>query len=443
MVATTPASAEVPSFPTPPIEDHRFLNGLHLVLAPDDSLPDVSILVRYDAGSADDPDGLQGLAHVVEHLEFGGSTHVALGGHARLLMSAGATNMNGFTAWDDTRYTETVPPAALDLALWLEAERMAFVSENLREAAVARERTIVSQEYRDKGLDRPFSILGGLVTNEVYPDWHPYHTPSDPLAAIDRIGLADVRAFIRTWYTPDTATIFLAGHFDPKAASALVDKYFGALPARDSPERPVLPVPAPLRDLWLGVTVAMTRAYSLMSWRTPSLGEPDDRGLDVVARILAGPDGRLTRKFVRGDGGALSIDAQQASAAQGSAFYVSVVPSGTVPIRALVPLVQAAVVSLPDDVADAEVAAAKKWLTNRLRRLLETSIGRATLLADPSRHGTWGLDDYDRIDRAAVADAARRYLVPRERVTLVAEQGFRWTAAGLQAWMIHRDRRMP
>jgi hypothetical protein len=202
-------------------------------------------------------------------------------------------------------------------------------------------------------------------------------------------------------------------------------------------------VPPQLGDLWLGVAVAMTRAYSLMSWRTPSLGEPDDRALDVVARILAGPDGRLTRKFVRGDGGALSIDAQQASSTQGSAFYVSVVPSGTVPIRALVPLVQAVIASLPGDVGDDEVAAAKKALTNRRRRLLEMSIGRATLLADPSHHSTWGLDDYDRIDRAAVADAARRCLVPRERVTLVAEQGFRWTAAGLQPWMIHRDRRMP
>jgi predicted Zn-dependent peptidase len=443
VLASTQAWGDGPSFPTPPLEEQRLLNGLRVVLAPDDALPDVSILVRYDVGSADDPDGLEGLAHVVEHLEFDGSTHVAQGGHARLLTSAGATNINGQTTRDDTLYMETVPPGALDLALWLEAERMAFVSEHLHEAAVTRERAIVGREYSEKGLNQPLGILSSLVSNEVYPDWHPYHASSEPFTDIDRIGLGDVQAFIRTWYTPGNATIIIAGHFDPNVASALVDKYFGARPAREMPARPPLPTPPPPGDLWLGVSLAMTREYSLMSWRTPSLGEPADRALDVVARILAGPDGRLTRKFVRGDGGALAINAQQASFAQGSTFYVSVMPSGTVPIRALVPLVQAVVASLPDDVSDDEVAAAKRWLKNRRERLLETSMGRAIVLADPSHHGTWGLDEYLGIDRTSVADAARRYLAPRERVTLVAEQGFRWSAAGLQAWMIHRDRRMP
>jgi predicted Zn-dependent peptidase len=402
----------------------------------------VSVIVRYGVGSADDPDGLEGLAHLVEHLEFDGSTHVAAGGFARLLMAAGATNLNGQTTRDETHYMETVPPEALDLALWLEGERMAFVSEHLREEAVAHERSIVSQEYRDKGLDRPYGVLGGFVSNEIYPAWHPYHTPTDALAAIDRIGLADVRAFRRTWYTPDNTTIILAGRFDPKAVLALVEKYFGALAARDSPARPALPVPPPPGDLWLDVPVAITREFSLMNWRTPSLGDPADRALDLVARILAGPEGRLHRRFVEG-GAALAIDAQQASFEQGSTFYVSVFPSGTVPLFALVSAVQAVVASLPDDVTEDEVAAAKRWLVNRRRRSMETSFGRASLLVDTSHHRTWGLDDYDRVDRSAVADAARGFLSARERVTLIAEQSLRWSAVGLRSWMIQRDKRMP
>ena len=132
----------------PVVEERRLANGLRVVLAPDDTLSDVSLIVRYEAEQGDDPDGKEGLAHVTEHVLFGAFRR---GAHAKLLLQAGASNVNAHTSLDFTSFEETLPPEALDLALWLEGARMATAADALDESAVVRERTVVGHEYLQYG----------------------------------------------------------------------------------------------------------------------------------------------------------------------------------------------------------------------------------------------------------------------------------------------------
>jgi predicted Zn-dependent peptidase len=135
------------------VSEFRLANGLRVVVSPDPASADVSVLVRYDVGARDDPSGLTGLAHLSEHLMCDSTKHVPLGQLQRLLQGAGATNINGETAIDWTMYHETLPLDRLDLALWLESDRMGYQLEHIDEAALARDRAAVLNEYRDRVTD--------------------------------------------------------------------------------------------------------------------------------------------------------------------------------------------------------------------------------------------------------------------------------------------------
>jgi zinc protease len=420
-----------------PVEEHRLANQLEVVLAPDDSVPDVSIVVRYAVGSADDPDGLEGLAHLVEHLEFGGSAHAARGDHTRWLEQAGGSNFIGQTHLDFTIYSETVPPEALDLALWLESDRMGFLEPRLDETAERHEQTIISHEYREHVLDTPFARLPVFVTDEVFPAWHPYHAPTDGLAAIDRLRLRDVKAFLRTWYSPANARLVLAGHFDPEAALALVTRYFGALPSNDVPKRAHLPTSWPIGDVVLDVNGDVPHEFVEAAWLTPALRQPGDRELDLAARLLAGPDGILVHDLVA-SGLAVSVRARQASCALASEFFVSAQVGDGQSAETVGRHIEAALAKLAAGVDEAQVARARKWWTDVRLLGIETSYGRARRLAEVEDFtDPWDLAAYNRIDAAAVADAVRRFLVPQERVAAIVYP------ARSRPRVVHREKRLP
>ena len=429
------AKADAP-FP-PPVEEHRLANGLRVVLAPDDTMSDVSVIVRYEAGHGDDPDGQEGLAHVTEHVLFGAFRH---GAHAKLLLQAGASNVNAQTSLDFTSFEETVSPEALDLALWLEGARMATAADAVDESEVVRERTVVGLEYRQYGRGRgEFFALGPLFEfewDELYPEWHPYHFPPDALAALDRIDPADVRAFAGTWYRPNNASLVLAGHFEPRRALDLVQEYFGPIPARPTPPRPALPpLPAP-GNLWLDVEALVSQPVALMAWRGPASHAPEDRALTVAARLLTGPHGALGTTFRNED---MQIAVRHMSSFASSVFAVGLVPRSGFSLADMLPAVQRAMAAFPDQVTDGDLAGVKKRLSDERLLSLETSMGRASRLADPHRKASWGIDDYDSVDRASLVDSMRRFLAPEQRVTMVVRPATR-SLFGERAVLLHRDR---
>ena len=211
-------------------------NGLEVLLHEDHRTPIVSVNLWYHVGSKDEPAGRNGFAHLFEHVMFQGSKHVPEGTFNRDLERAGGTSINGTTSTNRTSYFETVPKNRLELALWLESDRMGFLLERLDHAAFSGQRDVVKNERRQNYENAPYGMLEQFLCGAMYPDSHPYHrltigSPED----LDAATLDDVRAFFRTWYVPNNATLVIAGDIDAAAALAQAERYFGPIPRGRSP----------------------------------------------------------------------------------------------------------------------------------------------------------------------------------------------------------------
>ena len=172
VLTTTPTASARPMAP-PPLEEYQLSNGLRVAMAPDPTLDDVSVVIRYRVGSADEPEDKDGLAHLVEHLMFGGSRHVEPGGYARWISRVGGSNVNGRTTLDDTLYSVSVPPEALPIVFWLESDRMGFLLDRVTEQTVRVERQIIADEARDALFDRENGFVARVGWMRLFPPWHP------------------------------------------------------------------------------------------------------------------------------------------------------------------------------------------------------------------------------------------------------------------------------
>jgi predicted Zn-dependent peptidase len=418
-----------------PVVERRLANGLRVVVCPDPSSADVAVLMHYDVGSRDEPAGLFGLAHLVEHLMFNGSAHVALNEHFRLLERAGATNINGETSLDETEYHETVPPDALALALWLESDRLGFLLDRVDEAAVRRERLTVQNEQRHTMLDVGLGAAESITMAELFPVWHPYHhdTLGTP-ASVGGLTLADVRAFVSTWYGPSNATLVLAGKVEPEAAITLVRRYFETLPARATPTRPALPPLPDAAPVSLRVGSSVVRQQVRIAWVTPALGTPSDVALDLAATILAR---RLTKSAVGGARVAIQTGVAEQSNALASVFTIVATVAEAHTTDEVLDTLDQALVDLERAIPPEEIAAAKAlWYSGKLARL-GTNLGWAHSLASvlrgapapPTFDGQIGM--YATITPAAVLSALRRYLHGNSPVVMWTQRDVNNPAQGV------------
>src|SRR5580658_9945621 len=239
-VATSPVASPTQKDPLDvslAVDKTRLDNGLELVLHEDHRTPIVTVNLWYHVGSKDEPKGKNGFAHLFEHVMFQGSKHVPEDTYFLDLERVGATDINGSTALDRTNYFETVPSNQLELGLWLESDRMGFLLDHVDQATFAGQRDVVKNERRQNYENAPYGLVGQYVHAELFPPDHPYHlltigTPND----LDAATLDDVKAFFRTWYVPNNATLVIAGDIDKTQARALVDKYFGPIPSGSVPD---------------------------------------------------------------------------------------------------------------------------------------------------------------------------------------------------------------
>jgi zinc protease len=426
-----------------PVERYRLTNGLRVIIAPDPALANVTLRVRYDVGTGDDPDGLEGIAHLVEHLQFGGSKHVAPGDHQRLLEAAGGSAFVGRTSLDWTMYGETMPPEALELALWLESDRMGFAADGPDESRVAHERTILVHEYQSSVIDSQFGSAQELLHNEIFPAWHPYRGLMHWFGVNPDIRLRDVKAFLGTWYSPANATLILVGPVDETTALALAKKYFESLPSVPPPARPALQSWS-VGDTVIDATARLSHQQVLIGWRTPPFHEPGDRELDIAARLLAGPSGILVRELVN-RGLATAVGARQASHRADSTFLVSVQVADGVRVEPIGDAIERAVSEIAGGVSESDIARARKPLMDGAILGLETSFGRASRLADTiDLADPWDLHGYERIDSAQVAAAIRRFLTPQARAAMVLYPAVSTRLPSEKRIVVeHRERRLP
>ena len=292
---------------------HTLANGLDVLVHEDRRVPIVAVNIWYHVGSKNEQPGRTGFAHLFEHLMFEGSAHHDLGYFAPLQQAGGS--LNGSTNADRTNYWEVVPTNALELALWMESDRMGYLLPALTDSKFRNQRDVVLNERRQNYENRPYGLAGLAMLAGLFPPDHPYHwltigSPDDLRAAT----LEDVRTFFQTYYRPPNASLALAGDIDARRALELAEAYFGEIPAGDPP--PPVHVPAlsalgPVR-LVLEDRVELPRLY--MAWRSPAMFADDDATLDLVAELLSsGKTSRLYRSLVYHDRIATEVSASQNS----------------------------------------------------------------------------------------------------------------------------------
>ena len=283
--------------PQIPIERHALDNGLRIVLSRDPRAPMVAVNLWYDVGSKHERPGKTGFAHLFEHMMFQGSANVEKGQHFSLVQAAGGT-LNASTWLDRTNYFETLPGHELEMALWLEADRMASLLPAMTQEKLDNQRDVVKNERRWSVDNQPYGDWDERIQALTYPDGHPYHHPTiGSMEDLSAASLEDVREFFATWYAPNNAVLTIAGDFETDAALAMVERHFGPIAGNpDLPGSPDMRVDALIgSDVRVTVPdrVPLPRIY--LAHRIPPFGTDDFDALDVAADVLG--SGRASRLY--------------------------------------------------------------------------------------------------------------------------------------------------
>lgn len=298
------SSADLPAgkplvVPSLQYEKYKLPNGLEVILHENHRLPLVAVNLWYHVGPMNEKPGRTGFAHLFEHMMFQGSEHVGEKAHFAFLEGAGATGINGTTNFDRTNYFETVPSNQLELALWLESDRMGFLLEKLDRAKLANQRDVVRNERR-QGEGMPYGLSDEQVFHLLFPKGHPYYAAViGSHADIEAARLNDVRDFFRQFYTPNNATIAIAGDFDPAKVKPLIDKYFEPIPSGPSVEKVTLATPSITSERRAIVTDTVQLSRISIAWLAPPAFQEGDAEAELLIQILGGSNSsRLYRKLV-------------------------------------------------------------------------------------------------------------------------------------------------
>ncbi len=319
--ATKPAPLQIPKLK---FERYKLDNGLEVILSEDHRLPLVAVNIWYHVGAANETAGHTGFAHLFEHMMFEGSKHVPGSSHIHYLEAAGTSDFNGTTSFDRTNYFETLPANQLELALWLESDRMGYLPDKLDQANLSNQQDVVRNERRQSYENAPYGIASEAVYHLLFPNEHPYY----PMvigshADIQAAKLEDVRNFFKLYYAPNNASLAIVGDFDPAKVRELVEKYFG--PLKRGPDVPRVMVTTPPitseRHIVVRDNVQLPRVY--LAWLTSPFYKPGDAEADIAANALGGgKSSRLYKKLVYEKQLALDVEASQDSLTLSSVFEI-------------------------------------------------------------------------------------------------------------------------
>lgn len=285
-----------------PIETFKLDNGLFITLSEDHTTPIVAVNLWYHVGSANERAGRTGFAHLFEHMLFQGSASVGANEHFELVQRAGGT-LNGSTWLDRTNYFETVPSNQLELALWLEADRMGYLLPAMTQQKLDTQRDVVQNERRWSMDNQPYGSWWERLPALCFPPNHPFHhSLIGSMSDLDAASLEDIEQFFATFYTPDNAVLSITGDFDRAEARRLVERHFGPIPrGRGKPPLPDMTLPptmgGPLREV-VPDDVVLPRLF--LAFRSPVFGSDEYYAASVCGAILGLKKGsRLHRRLVR------------------------------------------------------------------------------------------------------------------------------------------------
>ncbi|MEZ5442167.1 MAG: pitrilysin family protein [Lysobacterales bacterium] len=321
LVPTWLAASELPELPY-----ERFVldNGLTVVVHTDRKAPIVAVNVWYHVGSKDEPAGRTGFAHLFEHLMFNGSKNHP-GEFFDPFEQVGATDMNGTTSQDRTNYFQTVPTTALEMALWMESDRMGHLLPAIDQAKLDEQRGVVKNEKR-QGDNQPYGALWERLLASSFPPGHPYHHDTiGSMEDLDAAAVEDVGLWFESWYGAANATLVLAGDVDVATARPLVEQYFGWIgsgPPRQRMQRQIAARQLSTREV---IEDRVPQARWTRSWNVPPMGDHEAEALDVAAEVLGGgKTSRLYQRLVYRDQIADNVSVSNSSFELAGLFSISV-----------------------------------------------------------------------------------------------------------------------
>jgi len=406
---------------------HTLDNGLDVLLHEDHDCPIVAVNLWYHVGSKNEKPGKTGFAHLFEHLMFEGSKHHDRG-FFEPLQRAGAT-LNGSTNADRTNYWEVVPSGALELALWMESDRMGYLLPALTQAKFANQRDVVLNERRQNYENRPYGLASMALLAALFPPDHPYHWATiGEVADLEAVRLEEVHAFFRRYYHPANASLAIAGDFDSVRTLDLVAAYFGELPAGE-PVEPVRASASLAREerIFIEDRVELPRLY--MAWITPAMFADGDADLDLATDLLAnGKTSRLYKRLVFDERIATDVSAAQNS--REMAGFAQITASAA-PGHTLAELEQAILQEIArlsaDGPTEVEMDRGRAQAESQFVFRLQTVGGFGgksdqlnaynVFLGDPDYFNR-DLQRYQSVTPTSLRQAAARYLDPASRVTL-------------------------
>lgn len=429
----TPSSQEL----VIPFESYKLKNGMTVILHEDHRNPFVAVSVWYHVGAYHEVPGKTGFAHLFEHLMFQGTPNVGDDNHIAYLEQAGASirdgMVNGTTNQDRTNYFEVVPQHELELALWLESDRMGFLMDGMTQEKLDEQRAVVQNERYQGVENAPYGLAEERLWKSIFPSTHPYY--GMVIGSIDDLNaarLADVGEFFTRYYAPSNATLTIAGDFSSSQAKDWVNRYFGSLPSTEKPARKKVEPPSLEDEVRIEVQESLGKLpYVQLKYFTPPLFTQEDAAFDILSSVLAGgKSARLTKQLVEEKQIAQSVQVYQQSMANVSVFSIDVMLRENEDPAAAIALIDETIAHLAEHPPkEEEVERARNVLeTQRLYGLQKIGgfSGKAEQLqtynhyvGDPN-YLAKDFARYTNVSTASISDAVRDYLVPKRRGVLIA-----------------------
>jgi zinc protease len=410
------------------IAEHTLANGLRVIVSEDHSVPNVTVNLWVNVGSRHEVEGRTGFAHLFEHLMFQGSRNVASGEHFSALMAAGG-RLNATTWFDRTNYFETVPRGAMDLALWMEADRHGGLLDAVNQENLDNQRDVVKEEKRQRYDNMPYGNALIDIYAAIFPKGHPYHHATiGSMADLDAASVQDVHDFFRSHYGPDNTVLTLVGDLTPEEGFAAAERYFGPLPATAAPRRdPVEPLAALSGAVRDEHTEDVPSDHLYISFRLPVDDTPEFFASSLAMDVIGGlATSRLCRRLVRHEQSATSVSAHAMGLVDGVSlgFIMIDVADGVSADAVEEAACEELVLFAEQGPTEIEMESAmaqteRSWLSSLASQeeRADHICHFATLQGDSGYINTY-LDRLAEVTPAQVQQAAARWLMPQSRAVV-------------------------
>jgi zinc protease len=414
-----------------PVVYYKLPNGLKVVISEDHIAPVVTVGVYYNVGFRVEPKGRTGFAHLFEHMMFQGSANVKKFEHAKYVEANGGS-LNGHTDFDYTNYYETLPSNRVEMALWLESDRMR--SLDISEENLKNQQNVVSEEIRVNVLNRPYQLFEWIsLWENAFTNWNNSHNGYGDLAEVNAATIEDVRNFFKTYYAPNNAVLTIVGDVDVHEVKKMVEKHFAGIPTQPTPPRVDLNEPAQTKEKRVSQTDKLANLPALATgYHIPAQSSPDFPAMALLVQILQGDDSsRWYQRLVKEK--ELTLDLSGGLNYFGNEFdytgpMVMTTRTTYKPGHSADEVLQAMDTVVAEIVAkgitEKELADAKIRYRSSFYSQLESSFGKAHLLSvlalfrdDPTQINSL-LTPFENVTAAQVKAAAAKYLVSSNRTVI-------------------------